>query len=83
MQFTVYVLEDDKGRLYKGMTRDLKNRLKEHKSGKTITTSKMSGLRVVYTEEFDTFKEARSRELYLKTAAGRRFLKKQVYNQGP
>jgi predicted GIY-YIG superfamily endonuclease len=35
----------------------------------------MKGLRLVYTEEFATFEEARQREKYFKTAAGRRFLK--------
>jgi len=35
----------------------------------------MSHLELVYTEKYNTFIEARSREVYLKTAAGRRFLK--------
>jgi len=30
---------------------------------------------LIYKEEFDNFQEARKRELYFKTAAGRRFLK--------
>jgi len=35
----------------------------------------MGDLVVVYTEKYSNFAEARSREVYLKTAAGRRFLK--------
>lgn len=73
--FTVYVLKDEKGRLYKGMTNNLKRRLAEHKSGHTKTTSRMIGVAIVYTENHDTFDKARKRELYLKSAAGRRFLK--------
>jgi len=76
MNFTVYVLKDLTGRLYKGVTNNLKRRLREHKVGKTITTSRMKDVKVVYSEEYDNFKEARKRELYLKSAAGRRFLKK-------
>ena len=74
--FTVYVLRDDSDKLYKGLTNNLERRLKEHKSGHTVTTSRMANLKVVYTESFKDFETARKRELYLKSAAGRRFLKK-------
>ncbi|HEY4506112.1 MAG TPA: GIY-YIG nuclease family protein [Candidatus Paceibacterota bacterium] len=73
--YTVYVLRDSMGRLYKGLTNNLQRRLQEHRSGQTKSTSHMGDLRVVYTEEFKEFAVARSREVYLKTAAGRRFLK--------
>lgn len=76
--FTVYVLRDENNKLYKGLTNDLNRRFKEHRSGHTITTSRMSKLKIVYTEEYDNFKEARKRELYLKSAAGRRFLKNKL-----
>ncbi|MBL8029690.1 MAG: GIY-YIG nuclease family protein [Candidatus Doudnabacteria bacterium] len=33
--YTVYVLRDKDGKLYKGMTKDLERRLKEHKYGHT------------------------------------------------
>lgn len=75
MTFTVYILRDDTGRLYKGATNDLDRRIREHKSGHTKTTRKMSGLHVVYKEEFVDWPKARRRELYLKSAAGRKFLK--------
>lgn len=74
--FTVYVLGASDGRLYKGMTNNLDRRLREHKSGHTKTTAKMENLVVVYKEIYDNFDEARKRELYLKTAAGRRLIKK-------
>ncbi|MEI6296660.1 MAG: GIY-YIG nuclease family protein [bacterium] len=73
--FTVYVLRSEDGRLYKGMTNNLVRRFKEHGCGKTKTTSTMQNLKIVYTEEYENFDGARSRELYLKTASGRRFLK--------
>jgi putative endonuclease len=79
MKFTTYVLRDELGKFYKGVTSDLKRRLSEHRHGKTFTTRKMRGaLEVVYTEEFDTFESARQREVYFKTAAGRRFLNKKL-----
>ena len=76
MSYTVYVLEDNQKKLYKGMTTSLTRRLSEHARGKTKTTRSMSNLKLVYKERYDTFGQARERELYLKTAAGRRFLKK-------
>ena len=74
--YSVYVLQDDNGKRYKGVTNNLERRLVEHRSGHTISTRRMKRLHVVYTEQYDNFAEARARELYLKSAAGRRFLKK-------
>ena len=76
IMFVAYVLKDNKGRVYKGMTNDFMRRLAEHRSGHTKTTSKMNNLELVYKEEYVTFEEARKRELYFKSAAGRKFLKK-------
>ena len=78
MKYTVYVLKDARGMLYKGVTNNLSRRLKEHRSGKTITTRRMLDIGVVYEEVYNSFPEARKRELYLKSAAGRRFLKNQL-----
>lgn len=74
--YTAYVLKSSDNKLYKGVTNDLARRLQEHNSGQTKTTANMRELEVVYTEIYDTFIKAREREVYFKTAAGRRFLKK-------
>ena len=76
--YTVYVLRGDNSRLYKGVTNNLSRRLQEHRAGHTKTTRNMQRLRVVYTEEHVSFQYARKRELYLKSAAGRCFLKKKL-----
>ncbi|MEA2007294.1 MAG: GIY-YIG nuclease family protein [Patescibacteria group bacterium] len=73
--YIVYVLEDDNGKLYKGMTNNISRRLAEHERGKTITTGKMANPGLVYKEEFEDRNEARKREVYFKSAAGRRFLR--------
>ena len=73
--YIVYVLQDESGALYKGMTNNLKRRLQEHRSKQTKSTIKMNDIKVVYTETCATRPEARAREKYLKSAAGRRFLK--------
>jgi len=73
---------DENGHLYKGMTNNIHRRLAEHKSGKTKTTARMSGLRLVYSERFPFFEDARNREVYFKTAAGRRFIKERLNKGG-
>jgi putative endonuclease len=75
--YTVYVLQSEQnGSFYKGMTENIPARLKQHNAGKTKSTQSKRPWRVVYTEAFKTAEEARAREKYFKTAAGRRFLKK-------
>lgn len=76
--YIVYVLQDEKGNLYKGMTNNLDRRLKEHLNGGTKTTRRMKNLKVVYKEEYIDRFGARKREIYLKSAAGRRFLKNKL-----
>ncbi len=78
MKYFVYVLQDSRGKLYKGLTNNLSRRLSEHKSGQTRSTKYLINPRIVYTEEYDSFEQARSREVYLKTAAGRKFLKTNI-----
>ena len=73
----MYVLRSEKtGRLYKGMTRNLPGRLKAHNLGKTRSTKGGRPWKLIYFEEYATLQEALAREKYLKTAAGRRCLKK-------
>ena len=78
MKYFAYVLKDDCGKVYKGVTSNLKRRLLEHLKGKTKTTARMSNPKLVYFEKYDNLSAARKRELYFKSAAGRRFLKKQL-----
>ncbi len=79
-EYSVYVLSDESGSFYKGMTNNIVRRMKEHNRGKTQTTRKMSKLKLIYLEKYESLKEAREREKYLKTAAGRRFIKKILGN---
>jgi putative endonuclease len=72
----VYILKSEKdGRLYKGMTFDLAKRLQIHNQGKVRATKGYRPWRLVYSEEYSTMMEARSRELYFKSGVGRDFLK--------
>jgi len=73
--FFTYVLESKiDGRLYKGLTQNLDQRIIEHNSGKNKSTKAFRPWKLVYFEAFETRLEARIREKYFKTGSGRKFL---------
>jgi putative endonuclease len=75
--YYVYVLKSDfKDFYYKGMTNNLERRLKEHNSGQCKSTKIFRPFKIVYKEVCENRILARKREKYLKSAAGRKFLKK-------
>jgi len=75
----VYVLYNSEyDRLYIGSTRDLNQRIKAHQSGKVRSTKAYRPWKVIYTEKFDTYTEARKRENFLKSGAGRKWLKNNI-----
>ncbi|MEQ9413564.1 MAG: GIY-YIG nuclease family protein [Cyclobacteriaceae bacterium] len=77
MSYYVYVLKSEKveGKHYVGMTSNIERRLKEHNAGRSKFTSGFIPWKIVYSEFLATRSEAREREKYLKSAAGRRFIK--------
>ena len=77
MPYTVYVLHSVEGYTYVGMTNDLERRLREHKSGQSRYTRQDRGWEVIYREEVPTCEEARKREQYLKSHAGKEWMERQ------
>ena len=61
---------------YVGHTNDLLRRMFEHNSGKVKTTKRYKPLNLIYKETYQTREEARAREVYFKTSAGRKKIKK-------
>jgi putative endonuclease len=57
------------------MSEDLQKRLNEHNSGKTKSTKPFVPWVIFHTESFSISTEARLREKYFKSAAGRRWRK--------
>ena len=75
-KYFVYLLLSEKDKkTYVGSTDNLERRIVEHTNGKTPSTRNRRPLKLIYTEEFATLSEARSREKYLKTRSGRKELK--------
>lgn len=74
--FYLYVLRSRRTkRLYKGLTSDLKNRVKEHNEGKVRSTRDYLPWDLIYYEAFKSKKDARREELFLKSGKGRERLK--------
>ena len=73
--FYTYILKSSKnGRMYTGYTNNLRKRLIQHNEGKSYFTKRDRPYLLVYYEACLDEDDARSRELYLKTGIGRRYL---------
>ena len=71
--YVLFSLKDKK--LYIGYTANIKNRLKEHISGKVLSTKSRRPFKLIYFEYFTNIYDAKAREKYLKSGFGRSQLK--------
>ncbi|MBL7142328.1 MAG: GIY-YIG nuclease family protein [Candidatus Pacebacteria bacterium] len=79
--YYVYILQSLKNKsLYIGYTTDLKKRFKEHNDGKSVATKPFRPYKLIFYEAFLSQKDAKNRELYLKSGWGLRSLKKILRN---
>jgi len=81
--YFVYVLKSKKdGKLYTGITNDIKRRIKEHNKGvvSTPSTKNRGPFELIYFEKLKSRINAREREKYLKSGAGREYLKNKLIN---
>ena len=74
--YYVYVLLSQKdSKFYIGFTNNLKRRMKEHNSGKNISTKSRQPLRLIYYEAHLSEIDAERREGYFKTTRGKSTLR--------
>ena len=75
--FKTYILINKAhNKTYVGITADINKRLAEHNSGKSAFTSRYGPWTVFHIEEYPSIAEARKREKYYKSCAGRKKIKK-------
>jgi putative endonuclease len=73
----LYVIRSDiNGNFYVGICKNIANRLKEHEAGKNRYTKGLRPWKLVHSEEFPDWKEARAKEKYYKSGVGKEYLKK-------
>ena len=77
--YYVYVLQSSKdNNIYTGFAEDLEERIKRHKYGLVKTTKYRRPLKLVYYEASLNKRDALKREIYLKTAWGKRYIKNRL-----
>ncbi|MBN1385214.1 MAG: GIY-YIG nuclease family protein [Elusimicrobia bacterium] len=78
----VYILKSNKdNRTYLGSTNRIDKRFEEHRKGYVKSTKNRRPLKLIYYEKCNSEKEARLKEKYFKTGAGRTKLKKILSNK--
>jgi putative endonuclease len=79
MFYYTYILKSKKdGRIYTGYTQDLRKRLNQHNKGLSTYTKGRGPFILVYYEACLAEDKARSRELFLKSGMGKRYLKNRL-----
>ena len=74
--YYVYILKSKRnGKFYKGFTKDLRRRIREHKTGNSIYTDNNRPWKLVYYEAFVAEKDARIEEQFLKSGKGKERIK--------
>ena len=79
MFYYTYILKSKKdGKLYTGSTNDLRKRLSQHNKGESTYTKGRGPFELIYYEACLLENKARSRELFLKSGMGKRYLKNRL-----
>ena len=77
--FYTYILQSKKdNKWYTGTTDDLRKRFKEHNNGLSASTKNRGPFILIYYEACLNQKDAFTREKYLKTGMGKRYLKNRL-----
>ena len=76
LPFCVYILFSHKDHLlYTGFTTNIVERIKNHNDGKTKSTAPRRPLELIFCEFYLFEADARKREMYFKTTAGKKAVK--------
>jgi len=68
------------GRIYKGLTNNLRRRITEHHRGQSSFTSRNGEFKLIFYEAYINKKDAQKAERYFKTGHGREVLKEKLKN---
>lgn len=76
--YYVYILKTVSGHYYTGFTTNIESRVKDHKSNKCKTTSRLKFDKIIWFAGFSNEKLARNFEVYLKSSSGFAFRNKRL-----
>ena len=78
----IYVLKSlNAEKSYVGITDNIHRRLNQHNAGKHSYTKRYLPWKVVYYEQVDSRIEARAREKYFKSSAGRKWMRYNIFGK--
>ena len=75
IHFVYAITNENKSRIYVGMTNNVERRVKEHNAGKQRSTKSYRPWHLFHFEAYHSRGEAHKREIYLKSGSGKEFLK--------
>ncbi len=78
MYYSYILLSSKSHFFYFGSTKDLKLRVKQHNNGEVVSTKPYIPWKLVWYGAFETEKQSRDFELYLKKGAGKTFAYKRL-----
>lgn len=79
MSFYVYILQSKRDKkFYTGCTNNLRKRFNQHQSGKVTSTKDRLPMELIYYEMCGNQEDAYTREKYLKTGMGKRYIKNRL-----
>jgi len=79
VMYYVYIVQSRKnGKWYTGNTNNLRKRLSQHNKGESTWTKVGIPWEIIYYEACSNVEDARSREKYLKSGMGKRYLKNRL-----
>jgi len=74
--YFVYILRSRKdNNVYIGITSDIEKRLKQHNSGKNLSTKYRTPFDLIYSEKTENRVDARNREKYFKSGVDREWIR--------
>ncbi len=76
--FYTYVIENKNKQWYTGYTGDLRKRFNKHNTKKSTYTKYRGPYKLIYYEACLSEEDARSREKYLKSGMGERYIKNRL-----
>jgi len=76
MSVWTYILQSKKdGSFYVGITNRLRQRIKEHNTGRNRSTERLRPWDLIYKEKHEDYLTGRGREKYLKSGSGRNWIR--------
>lgn len=79
LMFYVYIIRSKKdNKWYTGSTNNLRKRFNQHNEGKSTWTKGRGPFEIIYYEACLNEEDARSREKYLKSGMGKRYIKNRL-----